>query len=172
MDIPRRIGCSVGFFSFLGVQFFSSRGLYVEVVLMTDEQKKLITRLRQEGCGYTAIAKKMELSRDTVRSFCRRNGLSGDMTGEKEEQYPPRRCRQCGNVLSQTKGVKQRIFCSRACREKWWKEHPEQVKQKAVYSFTCACCGKPFTAYGNSKQKYCSHECYIRKRFKGGDADG
>ena len=30
-------------------------------------------------------------------------------------------------------------------------------------------CGKPFTVYGNSKRKYCSHECYIRNRFKGGD---
>lgn len=25
------------------------------------------------------------------------------------------------------------------------------------------------TAYGNSKRKYCSHECYVRNRFKGGD---
>ncbi|MCI9560414.1 MAG: hypothetical protein HFG52_14545 [Lachnospiraceae bacterium] len=56
------------------------------------------------------------------------------------------------------------------CRVKWWHEHPEKIKQRAVYSFTCAGCGKPFTAYGNSRRKYCSHECYIRNRFKGGDA--
>lgn len=172
MDIPRRIVCSMGCFLFLGVQFFISRGLYVEVVLMTDEQKMMVTRLRQEGCGYTAIAKKMELSRDTVKSFCRRNGLSGNMVKEITEQYQPGCCRECGNILSQTKGVKRRIFCSKTCREKWWKEHPEQINQKAVYSFICACCGKPFTAYGNSKRKYCSHECYIRNRFKGGEADG
>lgn len=48
--------------------------------------------------------------------------------------------------------------------------HPEAVKQKAVYTFTCPECGKEFTAYGNAKRKYCSHDCYIAARFKGGDA--
>ena len=47
--------------------------------------------------------------------------------------------------------------------------HPEAVKQKAVYTFTCQECGKEFTAYGNAKRKYCSHSCYIAARFKGGD---
>lgn len=39
----------------------------------------------------------------------------------------------------------------------------------AADSFTCAECGKPFTAYGNSKRKYCCHTCYIAARFKGGE---
>lgn len=38
-------------------------------------------------------------------------------------------------------------------------------KQGPYYRFTCAHCGKPFTAYGNSKRKYCSHSCYILDRF-------
>lgn len=137
---------------------------------MTDEQKKKITALRQEGLGYTAISRQMDISKDTVKSFCRRNGLAGEMASAAEKQVP--KCRECGKLLQQAEGMKPRVFCCDECRVKWWHEHPEQIKQRAVYSFTCACCGKPFTAYGNSKRKYCSHKCYIRNRFKGGDMDG
>lgn len=137
---------------------------------MTDEQKKKITALRQEGLGYTAIARQMDISKDTVKSFCRRNGLAGEMASAAETKVP--KCRECGKHLQQEEGMKPRVFCCDECRVKWWHEHPEQIKQRAVYSFICACCGKPFTAYGNSKRKYCSHKCYIRNRFKGGDMDG
>ena len=94
-----------------------------EVLSMTEEQKKQIIRLRKKGCGYTAVANKVGISKDTVKSFCRRNGLAGEMAAVQGDSVP-------------------------GCRE----------------------CGKPFTAYGNSRRKYCSHECYIRNRFKGGDA--
>lgn len=137
---------------------------------MTDEQKKKITALRQEGLGYMAIAKQMDISKDTVKSFCRRNGLAGEMASAAEKKVP--KCRECGKLLQQAEGMKPRVFCCDECRVKWWHEHPEQIKQRAVYSFICACCGKAFTAYGNSKRKYCSHKCYIRNRFKGGDMDG
>ena len=134
---------------------------------MTDGQKEQVMLLRKEGCGYAVIAKRLDISRDTVKSFCRRNGLAGEMADSAAEGG---RCRACGKVLVQTEGMKRRVFCCGECRKKWWREHPEAIRQKAVYSFTCACCGKEFTAYGNSRRKYCSHECYIRNRFKGGDA--
>lgn len=134
---------------------------------MTDEQKRQVVSLRQEGGGYTSIANKLGISRDTVKSFCRRNGLSGEMGKEQGQSRPQGRCRECGRELFQEDGIKKRIFCSKECREKWWKAHPEQIKKRAVYSFTCAGCGKAFTAYGNSGRKYCSHECYIKDRFGG-----
>ena len=43
----------------------------------------------------------------------------------------------------------------------------DEVKHKAVYTYECACCGKPFTAYGNSHRKYCSHECYVTHNHLG-----
>lgn len=137
---------------------------------MTDEQKTKIVSLRREGLGYTTIAKRLDISKDTVKSFCRRNGLTGEMAVRGQECQPQGgRCRECGKPLQQTEGMKPRVFCSDKCRVKWWHEHPDKIRQRAVYSFTCAGCGKAFTAYGNSKRKYCSHECYIRNRFKGGD---
>ena len=131
---------------------------------MTDEQKEKITALRHEGSGYTAIANSLGISKDTVKSFCRRNGLTGTMAREITSD----KCRECGKRLPQSSGTKPRIFCSEECRVKWWHEHPDKINQRAVYSFVCAFCGKNFTAYGNRHRKYCSHECYINARFRGG----
>ena len=142
---------------------------------MTDGQRQQIIQLRKEGCGYTAIAKELDISRDTVRSFCRRNRLAGEMAAktEKADEHPQEGfCRECGKELHQTDGIKKKVFCCRKCREKWWHEHPEEIRQRAVYAFICAGCGKKFTAYGNSHRKYCSHDCYVKSRFKGGDNNG
>lgn len=131
---------------------------------MTDEQKEKITALRREGSGYTAIANSLGISKDTVKSFCRRNGLTGTMA----RKITSDKCRECGKRLPRPSGTKPRIFCSEECRVKWWHEHPDKINQRAVYSFVCAFCGKNFTAYGNRHRKYCSHECYINARFRGG----
>ena len=43
---------------------------------MTNAEKLRITRLREQGLGYTQIANRMGLSKSTVSAFCRRNGLT------------------------------------------------------------------------------------------------
>ena len=126
---------------------------------LTDNQKSAIHSLRSAGLGYKAIAEKLSLSRETVRSFCNRNP---DFSAEAPAGEI---CKQCGRAIIQTPGAKKRVFCSDECRKTWWNAHPEELKKKAVYSYTCAACGKPFTAYGNSHRKYCSHSCYISDRF-------
>ena len=132
---------------------------------MMDEQKEKISRFRRMGKSYAEIGKELGIPRDTVKSFCRRNRLASADISVIDHRH---RCRECGSVIEQRPKRKTRVFCSKACREKWWKEHPEQLCRKAVYEFTCANCGKTFTAYGNRKRKYCSHECYIAARFGGG----
>ena len=136
---------------------------------MDGIQKEQIRNLRGEGLSYAEIARQVDVSRDAVISFCRRNGL--------QEIKKPRTavktavgdvCRECEKPLVQVVGMKRRVFCSKECRVKWWKEHPERLNQKAVYQYSCPHCGKPFSAYGNSKRKYCSHACYISDRFGGG----
>lgn len=136
---------------------------------MDGFQKEQIRNLRREGMSYAEIAKQVDVSRDAVISFCRRNGLQ-----EIKKPMPVVNtdaadvCRECGKPLIQVNGMKRCVFCSKECRVKWWKEHPERPNQKAVYQYTCPHCGKPFSAYGNSKRKYCSHACYISDRFGGG----
>lgn len=134
---------------------------------MDGFQKEQIRSLRSEGRSYAEIAKQIDVSRDAVISFCRRNGLQ-DIKRLVKKITVTDGCRECGKPLVQIDGMKRRVFCSKDCRVKWWKEHPERLNQKAVYQFTCPHCGKPFSAYGNSKRKYCSHSCYISDRFGGG----
>ncbi|MHB1154068.1 MAG: RNA polymerase subunit sigma-70 [Eubacteriales bacterium] len=138
---------------------------------MTNEQRKQITAMRQDGFGYTTIAKAVGLSKDNIKAYCRTHDLAGikaqDNTRITLEQDC---CLKCGKPLSQTLGKKKVKFCSADCRQQWWNSHPEQVTQKAIYSFTCAYCGKLFTAYGNVRRKYCCHDCYIADRFGGGES--
>lgn len=133
---------------------------------MTDIQKLKILSLRDLGHGYADIATKLGISKDTVKSFCRRNGAAGIRAAKQIERQD--HCPQCGKKLIQAEKQKPRRFCSDQCRQAWWNAHPEMVKQRAVYSFVCPTCGKPFTAYGNSRRKYCSHQCYVQARFQGG----
>ena len=45
---------------------------------MTNEQKARITTLRHDGIGYATIAAMLGISKETVKSFCRRNALTGN----------------------------------------------------------------------------------------------
>ena len=125
---------------------------------MTDLQKEQIKTLRLQGIGYVKIGEMLGISDNTVRSFCRRNGL-GDAAKNTVS------CKHCGKLIKIIPKQKPRKFCSDACRTAWWNSHPDCVDRKAVYAYTCAHCGKPFTAYGNKERKYCSHNCYISDRF-------
>lgn len=135
--------------------------------LMTKKEKESVRFLRGEGYGYLAIATRLGISLNTVKSFCRRNGLGG--IAEKPDRQT---CRQCGKPLAQEPKRPARKYCSEACRRIWWKEHPHLVNKKAFYSLTCAHCGKEFQSYGNQKRKYCSHPCYIAARFGKVENDG
>ena len=75
-------------------------------------------------------------------------------------------CKECGTRIVSLKGKKKRIFCCDACRMKWWNSHLDQVERKANYGFICNHCGKEFVVYGNSKRKYCCHNCYAKARSK------
>ena len=129
--------------------------LGLEDNLMTNEQREKITAL----------------SKDSVKAYCRSHGLAGEKAESHSlAEVPTQLCLNCGKTLIQFPRRKQKKFCCPECRTAWWNAHPEVVKQKAVYTFSCPECGKEFTAYGNAKRKYCSHDCYIAARFKGGDA--
>ena len=136
---------------------------------MTNEQKAEIRKLRSSGHGYATIADALGLTKNQVSAFCRRNNLSGNIGTTGAGQPDSNCCQNCGKPLTQLSGRKKAKFCSEACRRAWWNGHLDQVNRKAIYEYTCAGCGRPFSAYGNSRRKYCSHECYIRARFKSGD---
>lgn len=74
-------------------------------------------------------------------------------------------CENCGAAIQQYAGRKKKRFCCSDCRYQWWNSHLDQVNRKAYYEITCQHCGKVITVYGDSRRKYCSHECYIAARF-------
>ncbi|MCL2512358.1 MAG: RNA polymerase subunit sigma-70 [Oscillospiraceae bacterium] len=130
---------------------------------MTDTQKQKIARLRGEGKSSPAIAAALDISVNTVKSYCRRKGL-----GEVKAQT--RLCAHCGAELAGPAKTKPKKFCSDRCRAAWWGAHPEKLRPGKVHAVDCAHCGAAFHSSVSANRKYCSHECYITQRFKGGGA--
>ena len=139
--------------------------------LMTNEQKEIIYKLRLEGMGYKSISKQLDLSRDSVKAYCTRHHLNGpsqlvelnlEVIKEKHDL-----CQYCSNPIRKKGKGRTRKFCSEECRRKWWIAHPEErnLRETATYHYICPRCHKSFSAYGNHKRKYCSHQCYIKDRF-------
>jgi len=126
---------------------------------MTIIQKRKVAYLREKGESYAAIAAAIGASENTVKSYCRRNGL-GSGTVAQRTQTSGDICGYCGEPLHHTPGAKKKRFCSDQCRMKWWAKHPEAVQKKAIYHFICLTCGKAFESYGNAHRQYCSRGCY------------
>ncbi len=138
---------------------------------MTETQKKQIVRMRKKGRGYKTIASAVGLSRDIVRTFCKKRHMSGFgeafVLNDREKADEYKRCLNCYGHIRQPKKGRPKKFCSEECRRDWWKQHPEEIKKRetALYRIKCAYCGMDFIAYGNKGRKYCGHPCYIYDRF-------
>jgi transcription initiation factor IIE alpha subunit len=115
-----------------------------------ETENKEIIKLKNSGLGYKSIAKQTGISVNTVRSIIRKYmGKEGF-------------CRNCGEPLT---GNGKQQFCSRHCRYEWHKQNGEILTGSVNYEQKCKYCGNTFHSYGNSKRKYCSHECYIKDRY-------
>lgn len=124
---------------------------------MTNEQRKRITTMRQDRIGYKKIAQELELSENTVKSYCRRQN---SLISVAETT----RCSECRRLLDISKR-KNRRFCSDSCRMKWWNKHPKPDMQ---YTAICAYCGKEVHMRRKNERKYCSQHCYIAARYMNG----
>lgn len=121
-------------------------------------QKDSILALRDQGKSYQSIADTLMLSANTVKSFCRRSDTGkADDAGTASENS----CRNCGAILSQAPGAKQKTFCCDKCRYAWWNRR----KSRHPYQLTCCYCGRKFISFGNRKKKFCGRECYLRSRY-------
>lgn len=127
---------------------------------MTVLQKEQIKALRGQGLSYKEIADKVGVSKDTVKTFCRRNAIKAVTASEETKNKDCKEnidlCLQCGQPFTKTRNTKK--FCSDACRLAY---HKANRKPSAV----CAHCGKKFDNNGNKKRKFCSTACYTADRF-------
>ena len=76
---------------------------------MTEEQKSFIEEHRRLGEGYKVIGKLMGISENTIKTYCRRNGLGGTAT-QSEIKECGILCRNCGEPVMQIAGKKQKKF--------------------------------------------------------------
>ena len=60
---------------------------------MTDEQKQQIIVLRRDGAGYGRIAARLQISINTVKSFCRRHSLAAKSARAMAPRSSPERRR-------------------------------------------------------------------------------
>ncbi len=136
---------------------------------MTNDEKRKIQELRASGYGYGKISETIGIPLNTVKAYCRRNGLGGAVVQETAEaNVEIRYCKCCNAVIQQLTGRKEKKFCSDRCRNKWWNSHLDQVDRRANYECTCQNCGIKFISYGRKERKYCSRSCYLDSRFGGG----
>ncbi len=73
---------------------------------MTNEKKEKIIGLRKLGIVYRSIATGMDLTRDSVRNFCKSRGLDGfgqDYSKPKPEKVVREHCKNCGKRINQKK---------------------------------------------------------------------
>ena len=123
---------------------------------MTPVQKSLISSLRSDGTSYNAIASRLGLSVNTVKSFCRNHFVGKTQTVQVKASENI--CPVCGSALIQSQGHRQKKFCSETCRIKFW--------QSANGKRKCAYCGKPYNS-SHKDSKFCSRACYMKSRFGG-----
>lgn len=138
---------------------------------MNSIEREQIITLRTAGQSYTRIADALGISVNSVKSFCRRNALSG-CTGSSvkhikaEAPLGATACEQYGCPVQQTPGRKHKRFCSDVCRTAWWNAHRTQVRRKTTRTFCCARCGMQFSRYGVTRRSFCSRSCASAARKK------
>lgn len=138
---------------------------------MNETMERQIRQLRLKGLGYKSIGLAVGTSKENVRYYCRKHGLDGraDLAALnfEERKNNPDVCKHCGAKIIRNRYSGKKLFCTDRCRRRWWADHPEKSNKskEATYEYECAFCKRKFLAYGNSKRKYCCHECYIQDRF-------
>lgn len=120
---------------------------------MTDKERQRIDALHEEGNGYKKIARVLDISPNTVKSYLRR---------KRTKEHT---CLYCGKLVTQTPGKREKKFCSDECRSRWWNAHKDQAHHRNIRTLVCPVCGKQFEVFRSRERKYCSHECYIAGRF-------
>lgn len=110
----------------------------------------------RDGKGYRKIAAELNLSVNSVKSWCRRHPC---------EETKADHCLMCGKEIFSIPHKRHRKFCSDTCRSKWWSAHPEKRAIKTWYTHICRQCGCEFT--NNRKNaEYCNRECFAEARRK------
>ena len=96
---------------------------------MSSVQNERIAEMRRENYSYRFIGDALQLSPNTVKSICRRQGyIALGSRKTKAEKLSTRFCQNCGAVLMMGGNADQK-FCSDSCRRKWWKNNRKIIEK-------------------------------------------
>ena len=122
---------------------------------MTDDQKARIEKMRLNGTDYASIASAIGATDAAVRMYCIRHDI-------KPRSEKTAYCLFCGNPIKRKARGRKALFCSDSCRVRQFTMEKRTDGPVKV----CPGCGKQFRPDVRTR-KYCSHECYVRARFRG-----
>lgn len=74
---------------------------------MTNQEKQQIIKLKNEGMSYSVIASITGVKESTIKTIYARS--------KKEDLCPI-----CGKPLIQTRGHRQKKYCSSKCKDRYW----------------------------------------------------
>lgn len=95
---------------------------------MTARQLETIAALRQCNYPYSFIGRELGLSINTVKSICRRKGISA--VGARKNKCEKQKAPLCPNCHTVIEGRKSQRFCSDACRIEWWKNQRRVIEKQ------------------------------------------
>ena len=147
----RTLGTAGFIFLFIGTRLHykrSSKG-----GLMPAFSLDRFEALRRAGKSYSQIAEILGVSRNTLKSYARRNPT--------DEAKARTVCAFCGTKMI-SRG-KQR-FCSDSCRYAWNYSHRILDATNAIQK-VCPHCGRSFFSYPSSNKMYCCRDCYLAGRY-------
>ena len=87
-----------------------------------------IAEMRLQNYSYSFIGRALDMSPNTVKSICRRQGFAakGPRKSKVEKQQAPL-CKNCHRLL--TGGRSDRAFCSEKCRTEWRRKHLKIIEE-------------------------------------------
>ncbi len=121
------------------------------VLIMTPKEKNQLLELRRNGWSIKRLAELVHKSIPMIKKIL--------YSVRPDEIY----CIECGKPTKRRNVTSK--FCSKECKRKYYKKHPDYLKKKTMHTGICPCCGKEFTYYGRSHQTYCSRSCTKKHYF-------
>jgi transposase-like protein len=123
---------------------------------MTGKQKQSVRNMRRAGFSCGAIADRLGLPVNTVKSYCfRKNIRAPEDTGDKNDDA----CEHCGKPLEHRSGKKKKRFCCDKCRWNWWNRNRGRAGGKKTHRPT-----SEITGFGGEKRKHRERDRRMRIR--------
>ncbi|MDY5585075.1 MULTISPECIES: RNA polymerase sigma factor sigma-70 region 4 domain-containing protein [Actinomycetaceae] len=133
---------------------------------LTEHQKQVATRIREQGGTPKQIAELLLVSLQDVKNFLARAKITTKAVSNDDDLW----CAWCGEALETSKFNSRKRFCNDAHRLKWWAVNRHHITPRTRQPQRCLNCGTVFVAWSSAARKYCDHGCYIQHRYgtKGG----